>query len=231
MTPLIFNSTDFASLVLYEDNHLLAVRKPAGLLVQGDSSGRANLLDLAKDYIKAKYNKPGRVFMGLVHRLDRQVAGAVVLARTSKAAGRLSTQFREHQTKKIYWAVVQGCLEPRAGTSLVYLARHGHKSVLALPDNPQAQPAGLTYRTMETGPETSLVEVDLLTGRRHQIRVQLSSLGHPIVGDRQYGSPAEPENDSLGLLARRLTVRHPTTGKKLTFEAPPPADWPWLPLR
>ncbi|MFH1090078.1 MAG: pseudouridine synthase, partial [Pseudomonadota bacterium] len=129
---------NFPRFVLFEDNHLLVVRKPAGLLVQGDRSGRANLLDLAKEYLKIKYHKPGKVFLGLVHRLDRQAAGVMVLARTTKSAGRLSAQFREHTVKKIYWAVVHGSLSPPAGRLEMYLTRSGEKMILVPVGSPGA---------------------------------------------------------------------------------------------
>ena len=216
--------------VLYEDNHLLVVLKPAGLLIQGDSTGRPTLLEAAKDYLKNKYQKPGQVYLGLVHRLDRQVAGVVVFARTSKAAARLSTQFRERRIKKLYWAVITGRLSPPSDVSEIYLIRQGPLSLPATPDHPQAQRAALSYRTIQTNGISSLLEVDLLTGRRHQIRTQLAALGHPILGDMQYGSKTPPKGDSIGLLSRSLTIDHPVRGESLTFQTDPPEDWPWLPL-
>jgi 23S rRNA pseudouridine1911/1915/1917 synthase len=225
------NLEPFASIVLFEDNHLLVVSKPPGMLVQGDRSNRPALLDLAKEYIRIKYRKPGRVYLGLVHRLDRLVGGAIVLARTSKAAERLSLQFRTHQVDKRYWAVVHGTLSPPAGRSTVHLLRKGHLSVVVDGHVAEARKAGLTYRTLDTGDQTSLVEVILETGRRHQIRAQLSGLGHPVCGDPLYGSFRPPENDSIGLFSRFLTFDHPTTGSEMTFEAQLPRNWPWLPLR
>ena len=225
-----FNITHIAARVLYEDNHLLVVNKPAGLLVQGDAGGGPNLLDLGKAYIKDRYEKPGRAFLGLVHRLDKPVGGVVVLARTSKSAARLSEQFRRRQVDKIYWAVVSGRPTPPEGEHAMHLARRGHTSDPASPDDPGARPAGLKYRTLDAGPLTSLIEVRLLTGRRHQIRAQFSHLGHPIAGDRKYGSTIQAQPDSIGLFARRLAFRHPTRGEIMTFEAAPDHDWPWLPL-
>ncbi|MBU2547726.1 MAG: RNA pseudouridine synthase [Proteobacteria bacterium] len=210
---------NFHLFVLYEDNHILAVHKPAGLLVQGDASGRPNLLDLAKAYLKSKYNKPGRVFLGLVHRLDRQVGGVVVLARTSKAAARLSAQFRENRVQKVYWARVGGRPEPPAGECETYLIRQGSRNVPARPEEPGARAASLSYRTLAAGLETSLVEIELHTGRRHQIRAQLAALGHPILGDRKYGSTVPPLRDAIALSARRLTFEHPTLGRSVTIEA------------
>ena len=164
-------------------------------------------MDLAKAWLKEQYQKPGRVFLGMVHRLDRPVAGVVVFARTSKAAGRLSAQFRDRGPKKVYWAVVEGRLNPPDGTSEMHLLWEGRKSRPCSADVQGAQPARLAYRTLESGPRSSLVEVDLLTGRRHQIRAQMAALGCPIMGDRLYGSAHEPVSDSIGLLARSLTIK------------------------
>lgn len=226
----VFSQEKFASIVLYEDNHLLVVSKPPGLLAQGDATGRPNLLDWGKDYLKEKYGKPGRVFLGLVHRLDRQAGGVMVLARTSKAAGRLSAQFREHRIRKIYQAVVAGHLSPPMGDHATWLARIGHKSVVVSEGTEGAQSAHLSWRTLETGPQTSLIEIDLHTGRRHQIRAQMATLGHPLLGDIQYGSAYSPRMDAIALLARQLTLYHPTGKEPMDFEAPIPPDWPWLPL-
>ena len=215
--------------VLYEDNHLLVVVKPPGILAQGDSTGRPNLLDQAKEYIRIRYNKPGQAFLGLVHRLDRQVGGVMVFARTSKAAGRLSTQFREKTTKKIYQALVHGHITPASGELADHLIRRVRKTVLAGPSEDGAQEAVLLYQTHSVGPASSLLEIQLLTGRRHQIRAQLSGAGHPIVGDTLYGSSLPPRADSIGLWAHTIVLTHPTRDESLTFTAPPPDDWPWLP--
>jgi 23S rRNA pseudouridine1911/1915/1917 synthase len=215
--------------ILYEDNHLLVVLKPPGLLIQGDSTGRPTLLEVAKEYLKNKYRKPGQVYLGLVHRLDRQVAGVVILARTSKAAARLSDQFRTRRIKKLYWAAVNGRLDPPSGVSEIYLVREGSQSRPASPHHPQAQRAALSYRTIRSADASSLLEIDLLTGRRHQIRTQLAALGHPILGDLLYGSKIPPRNDSIGLLSRSLTIEHPIRGESMTFQSDPPDDWPWWP--
>ena len=138
--------------VLYEDNHLLALFKPAGLLVQGDSTGDPTLLEMARKYIAQKYNKPGRVYIGLVHRLDRPVAGVVLFARTSKAAARICTQIREHRIKKTYWAVIHGNLTPPEGEISGYIIRHGRRSFISTPDMRKAQQANLSYRTLKTLP-------------------------------------------------------------------------------
>lgn len=232
MSPLNNNIHDFTSKnVLYEDNHLLVVQKPSGLLAQGDATSRPNLLDQAKEYVKQKYDKPGKAFLGLVHRLDRQVTGVMVFARTSKAAARLGDQFRKHSVRKVYWAVVEGVISPAEGKSEMLLRRNRNKTVPAGPDDPKGQHAALLYRTVDYGSKTSLVEIDLQTGRRHQIRAQLSLMGHPIMGDEFYGSSTDPVQDSIGLMAKKLVIAHPTLGHEMEFEIQPPEDWPWLPLK
>ncbi len=228
--------------VLYEDNHLLAVVKPAGLLVQGDRSGDATLLDSARLYLKEKYGKPGNVYVGLVHRLDRPVSGVVLLARTSKAAGRLSRQFREGTVAKFYLAVVAGDLGAQAGddvaadsrdaeTELVsHLAhkgdRHGVTGAAAEPF-PGSREARLAYTVLGRRQDRTLVRIRLLTGRRHQIRAQFSLLGHPVLGDVKYGAPDRLSDRSLALHASRLVVGHPVGGRQMFFTSPPAPDWPW----
>ncbi|MEW6264746.1 MAG: RluA family pseudouridine synthase [Thermodesulfobacteriota bacterium] len=216
--------------IIYEDNHLLVVVKPAGTLAQGDATGRPNLLDQAKADLKVRHGRPGRVFLGLVHRLDRQAAGIMVLARTSKAATRLAEQFRDRRVQKVYWAVVHGRPEPPAGELTSRLIRRENKSIEARPQEPGGRPAHLSYRTLARGTKTALVEINLHTGRRHQIRAQLAALGHPLLGDGRYGSNVPPANDSIALFARALTLVHPTRGETMTFTADPSSDWPWLPL-
>ncbi len=215
--------------VLYEDNHLLAVFKPAGLLVQGDSTGDLTLLEMAREYITIKYNKPGRAYIGLIHRLDRPVAGVVLFARTSKAASRLCDQIRKRMIKKEYWAVVHGKLLPSAGEISGYVIRHGRKSFLSNPDRTKAQIASLSYKTLEGSSGYSLVEIKLETGRHHQIRVQMAGMGHPVLGDRKYGSACRLPEKSIALLAKRLVVIHPTKGEEILIEAPVPETWPWPP--
>jgi 23S rRNA pseudouridine1911/1915/1917 synthase len=209
--------------VLYEDNHLIAVLKPAGILVQGDRSGDPSLMDMTKEYIRRKYGKPGRVFLGLVHRLDRPVSGVVLFARTSKAAARLSEQWRSRRVKKVYWALVHGIMNPSEGTITSYLVRGPERTTSAGKTDPGAREAVLTYRTRHAAGAFSLVEVVLHTGRKHQIRAQLASKGCPIVGDTRYGASPLRREKGIGLFARSLSVQHPTTGNALSLEAPPPA--------
>ncbi len=215
--------------VLYEDNHLLAVYKPPGILVQGDRTGDPSLLEWARAWVKDRYRKPGSVFLGLVHRLDRPVSGVMLFARTSKAAARLSEQFREHRVKKIYHAVVRGEIKPRSGILKTRLSRTGTKARVTDASDPLGKEAELRYRTIDAQQGLSLLEIDLVTGRHHQIRVQLASLGHPIYGDRKYGLQQARRGAPMALMARTLTVRHPTRPVDMTFVSPLPDDWPWSP--
>jgi len=220
--------------VVHEDNHLLAVIKPAGLLVQGDRSGHVTLLDLARRYLKRKYRKPGNVYLGLVHRLDRPVSGLVLLARTSKAARRLAEQFRAGTLAKTYLAVVLGRPARRQAELVSYLATRGDRQGRTRAGSapfPGAREAKLFYRVRERRRGCTLLEVEPRTGRRHQIRAQLALLGHPILGDLKYGAPGRLPGRRIGLHALRLVVAHPVGGERLVLEAPPPVDGPWPPPR
>jgi 23S rRNA pseudouridine1911/1915/1917 synthase len=210
--------------ILYEDNHLIAVYKPAGLLVQGDISHEISLLDMVKDYIKKQYNKPGEVFLGLVHRLDRPVAGVVVFARTSKSASRLSIQWRQRSITKIYWALVHGKMPRPSGRLTSFLKKRRQKVTLTEETHKRAQEAALTYRTLLVREEISLLEINLLTGRKHQIRAQLAAEGCPIVGDLKYGARQRREDGTICLLAKSLTFMHPTRPETIHIEAPTP-EW------
>jgi 23S rRNA pseudouridine1911/1915/1917 synthase len=218
--------------VLYEDNHLLALYKPAGLLVQGDRTGEISLLDLAKAWLKARYQKPGQVFLALVHRLDRPVAGVLLYGRTSKAAGRLSEQFRRGTVQKQYLAVVHGHLKEPSGRLIHHIERRPERSSL-IHSTPtlQTREARLTYRLLDTSPSSSLVEIQLETGRHHQIRIQLAQLGHPVLGDLRYGAPTPLPSKQIALMARKLIVVHPTLKKDLSIESPYPCGWPWPAIR
>ena len=196
--------------ILYEDNHVLAVVKPAELPTMGVASDRASLLSVAKQYIGEKYNKPGNVYLGIVSRLDAPVTGIVVLARTSKAAGRLAQQFRDREVDKSYWALVEMQPDPPEATLVDWVRkdeRH-RKVLLTQPNAPGAQEARLTYRTIKPVRRAVLIEVDLETGRKHQIRVQLTAQQMPVLGDRKYKSrfPFEP---GIALHARQLRFAHP----------------------
>lgn len=213
--------------VIYVDNHLLAVYKPAGLLVQGDRSGDICLLDLGKRWIKARYNKPGDVFLAMVHRLDRPVAGLVLFARTSKAAARLSSQFRERTIEKQYLAVVNGRMPERSGRLIHQLERCGQRSQVVPAASQASQEARLSYRVVGEDGEKSLLQISLETGRRHQIRIQLAHVGCPIAGDLRYGAPAPLPGRQIALLAYQLTVDHPTRKERMVFACPRPQGWPW----
>jgi 23S rRNA pseudouridine1911/1915/1917 synthase len=218
--------------ILYEDNHLLAIAKPAGLATMGTPQGRPTLLTLAKEYVKQRYGKPGNVYLGVVSRLDAPVTGVVLLARTSKAAARLTEQFRSRGVEKSYWALVEGIVEPPAGTLVDWLAedeRHRRMHIVG-PTMPGAKEARLAYRRLSIAADNSLLEVELETGRKHQIRLQLANHGHPVVGDRKYGSQVA-FSPGIALHARRLTVLHPTTGVRVELQAPLPASWRRLGVR
>jgi 23S rRNA pseudouridine1911/1915/1917 synthase len=216
--------------VLYEDNHLLAVHKPAGLLVQGDASGRRCLLDLARDYLREKYQKPGNVYVGLVHRLDRDVSGVVVLARTSKAASRLSAALRERRVEKLYRALVEGSLPlgERREVTHGYLER-GETVELVPAETPGAKRAELRFEVRAVARGLSLLAVELGTGRKHQIRRQLAALGHPLVGDLRYGARSQRPagwDDALGngLTSVKMAFEHPTAGRRVEVALSPELD-------
>jgi 23S rRNA pseudouridine1911/1915/1917 synthase len=214
--------------VIHEDNHLLVVFKPAGVLVQGDRSGETSLLDLARQYLKRKYDKPGNVYLGLVHRLDRNVSGVVVLARTSKAAGRLSAQFRDKTVTKTYLAVTEGAPAPPAGRLTAWLgARADARGRTPAGPFPEAKEAELGYRTLDRRGGRALVEVVPVTGRRHQIRVQMALAGCPLLGDVKYGASGRLPEHRVALHAWKLALKHPVGGAALEFVADPPPDWPW----
>jgi 23S rRNA pseudouridine1911/1915/1917 synthase len=213
--------------ILYEDNHLLAVVKPAGIATMGVAADVPSLLALARDYIKRKYQKPGNVYLGTVSRLDAPVSGVVLFARTSKAAARLSEQFRERTVEKAYWALVEGRPPPNAEWTdwLAEDDRHRKMHVVAA-GAAGAKEARLAYRLLRAlpGEPASHLEVSLETGRKHQIRVQLAAHGYPVLGDRKYGARS-PFPHGIGLHARRLAVAHPIGGERLELIAPPPASW------
>jgi 23S rRNA pseudouridine1911/1915/1917 synthase len=212
--------------ILYEDNHCLAVDKPNRLLTMGDATGERTLLDLAKDYIKKAYGKPGAVFLGVVHRLDRPVSGVVLFARTSKAAARLSEQFRERTVDKVYRAIVEGMPPERDAVLQDWLWKDPGRNVTQIVSEgtPGAQQAALALRRLKTNGSRSLVEVKPVTGRSHQIRVQLASRGGPILGDAKYGSTVRLDG-SIALHAYSLTFRHPTKGQEVTVTSLVPDAW------
>lgn len=211
--------------ILYEDNHIIVAVKPQNVPAQADSSGDPDFLSQVKEYVRVKYNKPGAAYIGLVHRLDRPAGGLMVFARTSKAAARLSQQMRTGGIEKKYLAVVEGDL-PSSGDMEDWLAKDSqtNTSYVTEADEPGAKCARLTYRVLGRKENLSLVEVHLQTGRPHQIRVQFSSRGVPLMGDVRYGGT---KNENLCLWAHTLAFTHPTLKEPMRFTAPPPAVWPW----
>lgn len=212
--------------VLFEDNHLLVVNKPAGLLTQPNDTDDPSLEELAKKWIKEKHQKPGNVFLMAVHRIDKPVSGIVVFAKTSKALSRLNAFMRDKKYTKIYHAIVEGVPKVREATLEHYLIHDEYKATVSHAKNPLAKLARLHYITLHTAPQSSLLEIELETGRYHQIRVQLATAGHPIQGDKKYGGRREPL--SAGVIALHhhlLEFPHPVKEERVKVKAPYPAYW------
>lgn len=200
--------------VLYEDNHCIGVFKPSGVLVQGDQTGDESLMDRTRNWLKDKYSKPGNVFLGLVHRLDRPVAGVVVFAKTSKGASRLSASIRNREVEKVYWAKVSRAPETLAGAWEDYLVDSPEPAVARKPSSPGAKVARAEFKVIRTGPPC-ILEIQLITGRKHQIRLQLAHRGMPLLGDTRYGGPP---GRGIGLLCQRMVFPHPTEARSLRVE-------------
>lgn len=215
--------------VLYEDNHVIIVSKSAGEIVQGDKTGDTPLSETVKVYIKEKYAKPGAVFLGVVHRLDRPVSGVVVFARTSKALTRLNEMFRTGSVQKTYWALVQNKPQEVEATLTHYLVRNEkqNKSYAYNHERPGAKKAVLDYRVIGQSERYYLLEVHLHTGRHHQIRCQLAAIGCPIRGDLKYGAPRSNPDGSISLHARSISFEHPVSHLPIYVEAPAPTEGPW----
>lgn len=215
--------------VVYEDNHIIIVDKCSGEIVQGDKTGDKPLSDTVKEYIKEKYNKPGNVFLGVVHRLDRPVSGLVVFAKTSKALSRLNDMFRTGDVHKIYWAVVKRRDIAPEGTLTDWLTRNErqNKSYAHEREVPGAKKAVLKYKVRAVADNYMLIEVTLLTGRHHQIRCQLSHMGCPIKGDLKYGAPRSNPDGSISLLSRRVEFVHPVSKETIVAYADVPNDRLW----
>jgi 23S rRNA pseudouridine1911/1915/1917 synthase len=213
--------------VLYEDNHVLVVRKPEHIPVQADSSGDTDLQEMLKSYIGRKFNKPGNVFLGIVHRLDRPVGGVMVFARTSKSASRLSDEMRRNAMDKTYWAIVEG-VPAESGSMRHWLIKNERTNMVTASTREVtgSKEAVLYYKTLQSNGTLSLVEIDLETGRPHQIRVQFLASGHPLWGDQRYNKQARPGQD-IALFAKSLAFTHPTSKERMRFDVPIPDREPW----
>ena len=204
--------------ILYEDNHIIVVNKPENILSQADNTKDLDMLTILKEYIKKKYNKPGNVYLGLVHRLDRPTEGVMVFARTSKAAKRLSDDIKNHKFEKRYLAVVHGSLDKKSGKLEDYLIKNEDKKMSFVTDESKGKYACLEYKVLKEFDNKSLVDILLLTGRHHQIRVQFNHIGNPLVGDQKYG---HDDSKHLMLCAYHLEFYHPITKEKMIFEQIP----------
>ncbi len=217
------------SRILFEDNHLLVYNKMPGDIVQGDKTGDTPLSEELKLYIKEKYGKPGNVFLGVVHRIDRPVSGAVLFARTSKALSRMNALLKEGSLEKTYWAVVQKAPPEHSGHLVHYMTRNEkqNKSYIRENETPGSKRAELFYELIGQSDRHYLLEVRLMTGRHHQIRAQLAHIGCPIRGDLKYGAPRSNPDGSIHLHARRISFEHPVRQDRVTVEAPIPEENVW----
>ena len=215
--------------ILYEDNHLIIVNKEPSEIVQGDKTGDVCLLDDVKSYIKEAYNKPGNVYAGLVHRIDRPVSGAVIFAKTSKALSRMTIKVKEHEFSKTYLAIVKNKPPQDAGELSDYMVKNEaqNKSYIVSSNTKGAKLAQLRYRVIGSSDSFYLLEIELLTGRHHQIRAQLAHIGCPIKGDLKYGFPRSNPDASISLHAYKVQFEHPTTKNPITVTAPKPTGAPW----
>lgn len=215
--------------IIYEDNHIIIVSKVTGEIVQGDKTGDEPLSETLKTWLKEKYNKPGNVFVGVVHRLDRPVEGLVAFAKTSKALSRLNEMFRQGKVHKRYWALVRNCPVKPEDQLKGYITtiERSNKSFVHTQPVPASKEARLNYKVLGKSDTFTLLEVELLTGRKHQIRAQLAAIGSPIRGDLKYGDRRSNPNGGISLLAHEIEFTHPVSGKKIHVFAPLPQDAPW----
>lgn len=223
------HSTPSNLAVIFEDNHLIVINKRVGDIVQGDKTGDAPLSEVVKQYIKDKYNKPGNVYLGVVHRLDRPTSGIVLFAKTSKALPRLNKLFSEGKSKKTYWAVVKTAPKNQSGTLIHWLVRNPkqNKSYAHTKEVPNSKKAILDYKVLKKLDSYYLLEIDLKTGRHHQIRAQLAAMGCYIKGDLKYGADRSNKDGGIHLHARKLELEHPVKKEPISFVAPTPQDPVW----
>lgn len=215
--------------ILHEDNHIIVINKRVGDIVQGDKTGDKPLSDVVKEYIKEKYNKPGDVYLGVIHRLDRPTTGVVVFAKTSKALTRLNESFKNRETQKTYWAVVKNCPPKEKDTLIHFLKRNpkNNTSKAHTKEVPESKKASLDYSIIKKLDNYFVLEINLHTGRHHQIRAQLAAIGCPIKGDLKYGFDRSNSDGGIHLHARKLVFNHPVTKEKLLIEAKVPNDVIW----
>ena len=215
--------------ILFEDNHLIVINKNPSELVQGDKTGDSSLLDTLKFYLKKTYNKPGNVFLGLVHRIDRPVSGALIFAKTGKALSRLNEQIKNRQVHKTYWAITKNAPGQKEGHLIHWLIKDesNNKSKAYNQEQKGTKKGELKYKFLAKSKDYVLLEVELITGRHHQIRVQLAKIGCPIKGDLKYGFPRSNKNASISLHARKLNFIHPVKKETIEIVAPPPKDPLW----
>ncbi|MNK21541.1 Ribosomal large subunit pseudouridine synthase D [compost metagenome] len=221
-----FATVNLESQIIFEDNHLLVINKKAGQLVQGDKTGDLSLLELIKDFIKKRDEKPGNVFLGLVHRIDRPTSGLVIYAKTSKALSRLTVMVKNREVKKTYWAIVGKEMIPKSQRLIHYLQKNEktNKATVFIKPTDKAKESILNYQIIKTLDNYQLLEIDLETGRHHQIRAQLSKIGVPIKGDLKYGAPRSNPDGGISLHARKLEFEHPVTKEKVEIVAPVPQN-------
>ncbi len=227
MSDTKYSVEELNPLILYADNHLLAVNKPAGLLSQDSGTGLRNLEDWAREWVRVDKDKQGAVFLNAVHRIDKGVSGIVLFARTSKALSRLNEDIRKRDCKKIYHALVEGAPDKASGKLIHWLAHGNQRADLRCEGDAGAKRAVLSYRTLKKNGDLSLLEIDLETGRYHQIRAQLSAVGCPIAGDQKYGAKKRSSAGDIALHHRKLEIIHPTKKEPLIIEAPYPVSSGW----